>query len=250
MYKIRLGTFEGPFDLLVYLIENSRMDIYDIQISDITGQYLEYIEEMKNMDIAVSSEFMVLAAQLIEIKTKMLLPRNKDAGEGVVEEDPRNELVEKILEYRKFKSAAEILEEKEAEAARVYEKPQEDISEYTSQPDEYISLDMGQFVKAFKSFLHRKQKLEDVKKRYVRVNRERESAENRMGYIRNVFRMKKVRRIPFSELVVNASDRYDVVLSFTSLLEMMKARQLDAEQNGIYGDITVEAMEDFNKYDN
>lgn len=250
MYKIKLGTFEGPFDLLVYLIENARMDIYDIKISEITGQYIAYLEEMKKMDVAVGSEFMVLAAQLIEIKTRMLLPRNTDIGEGIVEEDPRAVLVEKILEYRKFKEVARILEERESEAVRVFEKPQEDISEYQNQPDEYLNLDIEQFIRAFKGFLHRKQKVEEVKKRYVRVKRDRESSENRMVYIRSVFRMKKTRRVPFSDLVVNAKDKYDVILSFTSVLEMMKARQLDAAQKVTYGDITVKAMEDFEKYDN
>ena len=158
MYKIKLGTFEGPFHLLVYLIENARMDIYDIKISEITGQYIAYLEEMKKMDVAVGSEFMVLAAQLIEIKTRMLLPRNTDIGEGIVEEDPRAVLVEKILEYRKFKEVARILEERESEAVRVFEKPQEDISEYQNQPDEYLNLDIEQFIRAFKGFLHRKQK--------------------------------------------------------------------------------------------
>lgn len=250
MYKIKLGTFEGPFDLLVYLIENARMDIYDIKISEITGQYIAYLEEMKKMDVAVGSEFMVLAAQLIEIKTRMLLPRNTDIGEGIVEEDPRTVLVEKILEYRKFKEISRILEQRESEAMRVFEKPQEDISEYRNQPDEYLDLDIEQFIRAFKGFLHRKQKVEEVKKRYVRVKRDRESSENRMVYIRSVFRMKKTRRVSFSELVVNAKDKYDVVLSFTSVLEMMKARQLDAVQKVTYGDITVKATEDFEKYDN
>lgn len=244
-YKIKLDTFEGPFDLMVYLIEHSRMDIYDIQISEITGQYLEYIEKMKELDVNLGSEFLVLAAQLIEIKTRMLLPRNKEEGDGVVLEDPRDELVQKLLEYRKFKEISEVLKKKEEEALCIYEKPQEDISEYTENPDELLDIDTAQFVKAFGIFLHKKKKVEEVRKRYVRIQRERETTENKMAHIRNVFRLGNVRKVSFKELVTNALDKYDVVLSFTSVLEMMKARQLDAHQKVTYGEITVEAVEDF-----
>lgn len=245
-YKIRVGDFEGPFDLLVYLIENARMSIYDIQISVITKQYLEYVNELKNMDVNLGSEFMVLAAQLIEIKAKMLIPRNTESADGIVEEDPRSQLVERILEYRRFKEASKLLEQREEDNLRIYEKPQEDISEYQNNPDEYLSLSTDEFLKAFNAFLHRKQKVEEVRKRYVRVKRERESVDDRMMRIRNVFRLKKVRKVSFKELVADAKDKYDVVLSFTVMLEMMKARQLNADQNVIYGEITVTSLEEDN----
>ena len=96
-YKVRLQSFEGPFDLLVYLIENAQMSIYDIRISEITRQYLAYIEDMKAMDFNVATEFMVLAATLIDIKSKMILPRATVEGEVLLEEDPRIELVERLL---------------------------------------------------------------------------------------------------------------------------------------------------------
>ena len=99
-YKVKIQSFEGPFDLLVYLIENAQMSIYDIEISSITRQYLDYIEAMQDMDIAVSTEFMVLASSLIEIKSKMILPRISQSGEVIMEDDPRSELVERILEYK------------------------------------------------------------------------------------------------------------------------------------------------------
>ena len=105
-YKVKLQTFEGPFDLLVYLIENAQMSIYDIEIKSITGQYLEYIKAMQEMDIAVATEFMVLASSLIEIKSKMILPRISESGENMIEEDPRRELVARLVEYKRFKQAA------------------------------------------------------------------------------------------------------------------------------------------------
>ena len=139
-YKVRLHSFEGPFDLLVYLIENARMDIYDIRISEITEQYIEYVNEIKKTDVAAATEFMVLAATLIDIKSRMILPRPKPLEGGDYEEDPRSALVEKLLEYRRFKECAEMLKEREELTALIYEKPQEDISEYTDSPDELLRL--------------------------------------------------------------------------------------------------------------
>ena len=125
------------------------MSIYDIQISEITKQYLTYIEEMKSMDFNVATEFMVLAATLIDIKSKMILPRATVEGEVLLEEDPRSELVERLLEYKKYKRGAEELKEREDYMSLIYEKPQEDISEYLNQPDEYLDLDIKKFASAF-----------------------------------------------------------------------------------------------------
>lgn len=161
-YKVKLQTFEGPFDLLVYLIENAQMSIYDIEIKSITSQYLEYVKEMENMDVAVATEFMVLASSLIEIKSKMILPRISKSGDSVIEEDPRTELVSRLIEYKKFKRAAEVLRQQEETASDIFEKPKEDISEYLDNPDEYLSLDLKQFASAFSSFLEKKQRIEEV----------------------------------------------------------------------------------------
>ena len=127
-YKVKLQSFEGPFDLLVYLIENAEMSIYDIRISEITNQYLEYIRAMEENDINVATEFMVLASTLIEIKSKMILPRMSIEGQVMEEEDPRAGLVERILEYKRFKKAAEILQDRQEHCQRIFEKPQDDIS--------------------------------------------------------------------------------------------------------------------------
>ena len=237
-YKIRVGDFEGPFDLLVYLIENARMSIYDIQISVITKQYLEYVNELKNMDVNLGSEFMVLAAQLIEIKAKMLIPRNTESADGIVEEDPRSQLVERILEYRRFKEASKLLEQREEDNLRIYEKPQEDISEYQNNPDEYLSLSTDEFLKAFNAFLHRKQKVEEVRKRYERIERQRMSVEIRINQIREFFRTKL--KVLFSELISNDKSRFNKVITFMGLLELLKQGDVKATQEEKFGDITVE----------
>ena len=119
-YRVRLNVFEGPFDLLVYLIEHAQMSIYDIRIAEITEQYIQYISAMQDADINVSTEFMVLAAELLEIKSKMLLPRMKPQEEGGTYEDPRTELVQRLQEYKMFKEISRMLEEQyEQTAARL-----------------------------------------------------------------------------------------------------------------------------------
>lgn len=240
-YKVKLQAFEGPFDLLVYLIENAEMSIYDIRISEITSQYLDYIQTMKKMDVYVAAEFMVLASALIEIKSKMILPRTTLEGENLVEEDPRSELVARLLEYKRYKKAAELLEIQEEAASRVYEKPQEDISSYLEQPDEYLSLDIRQFANAFHLFIEKKQRVESVRRHYTRIERERAKMEERISYIAGLIRHSLGQVFHFKELIVNKKDRYDVVVTFMSLLEMVKNRLVKVEQATTYGDIQVTA---------
>lgn len=241
-YKVRLQTFEGPFDLLVYLIENAEMSIYDIKISEITSQYLAYINSMKEMDVYVASEFMVLASALIEIKSKMILPRMVDpAGGSVVEEDPRTELVQRLLEYKRFKQAAEILQEQEERCSHIYAKPQEDISAYLEEPDEYLRLDLAQFASAFNLFIQKKQKVDSVRRHYTRIERERARMEERISYIAGMLKKSIGQIFNFKEFIHNKKDRYDVVVTFVSLLEMAKNRIVSVDQKSIYGDIEVSA---------
>ena len=242
-YKVKLQSFEGPFDLLVYLIENAQMSIYDIEISQITGQYLEYIKSMKEMDIAVSTEFMVLAASLIEIKSKMILPRMSQEGEATIDEDPRTELVSRILEYKKFKRAAEILQNQEELCENIFAKPQDDISEYLDQPDEYLSLDLKQFANAFTGFVQRKHRIESVRRHYTKVEREKATIEGRITHIANSLRAKIGKIFNFKELIPNKKDRYDVIVTFVSLLEMAKQRVVNVKQETTYGNIEVSAGE-------
>lgn len=245
-YKVRLQSFEGPFDLLVYLIENAQMSIYDIQISEITKQYLAYIEDMKAMDFNVATEFMVLAATLIDIKSKLILPRTSAGGEVLLEEDPRSELVERLLEYKKYKKGAEELKRREDYMSLIYEKPQEDISEYLNQPDEYLDLDIKKFAAAFDQFLRKKQREEEVRAHYTKVERDKATMESRMVYIKDRFKnmfLKGIRRLNLKELIPDKKDRYDIVVTFVSVLQMMRDKYLDAEQRSVYGDIMVIAGE-------
>lgn len=253
-YKVKLPVFEGPFDLLVYLIENAQMSIYDIKISEITGQYLDYISTMQELNVMVSSEFMVLAAELLRIKSRMMLPKANAQMENLVEEDPRDELVSRIIEYKRCKAQAELLDKCQERMENVFSKPKEDISCYLDNPDEILAMDIESFAKTFKQFLHRKKKLDDTRKRYTIVERQRVKMENRMMYIKDTVLKKLVgdnRSMSFFELVPDQQNREDVVTSFLSVLQMTRENYLDVEQNGLYGDITVfkgkKKLEDFSK---
>ena len=247
-YRVKLNIFEGPFDLLVYLIEHARMSIYDIRVSEITTQYMAYIEQMQEADINPASEFMVLAAELLELKSKMLLPRKpveEDSGAGY--EDPRTELVEKLKEYKKYKAVSEMLRQRHSQAAAAIEKPQEDLAEYTGEPDEYLLLDAESFKKAFEAFLRKKKKLEEIKAHHIRSEKQKVTTELRMSNIRSFFKERPIgRRVDFEELVENKGDKYDISVTFSSVLEMMKQRTLDAEQEKLFGNIQVYATEHLN----
>ena len=238
-YKVKLNIFEGPFDLLVYLIENAQMSIYDIQISEITDQYLEHLDQMKQMNIEVTTEFMVLAAALIEIKSKMLLPRRSADDENIIEEDPRTDLVTRLLEYKRFKLLAAMMQEKEEESFHIYEKPQEDLTVFTNEPDEYLSLDIDKFVTAFENFLIRKQRMEEMERHYARLERQRETTEAKIVHIQDLLKESHKEFMYFKELLTPASDKYDIALTFVSMLEMLRQRRIEAEQKYNFGDITI-----------
>lgn len=245
-YRVKLNVFEGPFDLLVYLIEHARMSIYDIKISEITNQYIEYVNEMREADVTVSAEFMVLAASLLEIKSKMLLPRMVAAGDGVTElpEDPRTELVQKLIEYKKYKSISEMLEARREETAMSIAKPQEDLSEYTGEPDVYLSLDVDKFRSAFEEFLVKKKRLEEIKEHHKRSEKQKLTTELRMEDIKSFFREIGMQETNFKKLVQKKNDKYDVAVTFSSVLEMMKSRKLDAEQKKLFGEILVKPTDE------
>jgi len=243
-YKVKLDVFEGPFDLLVYLIENAQMNIYDIQVTEITNQYMAYIERAKALDIAIASEFLVLAAALIEIKSKMLLPRVRLTEEGGTElEDPRSELVARLLEYKRFKNAAELLEQTEERAMLIFEKPQEDLTQYTNEPDVYLKLDTKSFMMAFNRFLHSKKRVEEIKKRYRKPEVPRLTTEEKIDFIRKIFKVKNKRTVSFKELIQSEKDKYEVVVTFSSILEMARQRIIKVKQPVPFGDIKITESE-------
>jgi len=239
-YKIRLNIFEGPFDLLVYLIERAEMNIYDIQISVITRQYLDHLRMMEENDVAASSEFMVLAATLIDIKSKMLLPRLKEDGLEI--EDPRTDLTRKLVEYVRFKKAAAALEEQREFARLKLIKPQEDLLPYTGEPDIYLRMDMENFIQAFKNFIRRRIKGEEIQSIRRGIERERLSLERKVSFIERILasaRKAKQKILKFSDMLSGDTDRGDRVVTLIALLNMTQDGAMKMRQKTSFGEIEI-----------
>ena len=242
LYKVRIDKFEGPFDLLIYLLENARMDIYDIKVAEITEQYIGYLKEMEELNVEVDTEFIVLAAVLIRLKSRMLLPRINEAGEIEIVEDPRIELRGRLLDYMRIKKAAELLMAAEEYNLAVHEKPAEDMSVYMENPDEILQVSDEQMVNAFIQFLTRKRKVEEVTRRYSRVRRRKDTIETRINEMTEILERKFREgngKVLFYDLLPEKPDRYDITLSFMSLLSMIRNQGYDAEQNENFGEIKV-----------
>ena len=242
MYKVRIDKFEGPFDLLIYLLENARMDIYDIKVAEITEQYIGYLKEMEERGAEVDTEFIVLAAVLIRLKSRMLLPRMNQAGELEIIEDPRQELAGRLLDYMRTKRAAEMLQAAEEYNLAIHEKPAEDMSAYLENPDEILKASDEQLVNSFILFLTRKKRVEDVSRRYQRVRRRKDTIEARIKDMSDLLEKKFKEgsgKVLFTELLPEEPDRYDITLSFMSLLSMIKNQNYDAEQAENFGEIKV-----------
>jgi segregation and condensation protein A len=206
-YHVRLTQFEGPLDLLLHLIRRDKINIYDIPISHITREYLSYIEIMQELRLEVAGEFFVMAATLMRIKVQMLLPRRPEDEE---EEDPREELVRNLLEYRKFKEAA---------------RP-------TAGGEEPVLMEVSIFdlVDAFKKVM------DDLKKQIsYRIEKESCTVEEKIGHIRG--RLNGRSEILFTELFSGKTDRVEIIVTFLAILEMVRLGELSARQMKSGGDV-------------
>lgn len=243
-YQVRLPAFEGPFDLLYHLIEEQKVNIYDIPISTITAQYLDYLHMMEILDMEVASGFLVMAATLLEIKSRMLLPRDKpQAGEietgdedldgAPYEEDARRELVDKLVEYRRFKLMALELREMERKNSRIFTR----AGSYDLQPEQILQINLTAFdLRALYEGLVRRRLNPPIH----RVVVDRIGLEARIDEIRRVLNDLRHRRdVPFNDLVRGRKDRYDVVLSFMAILEMFKLGECDIAQADNFSPITI-----------
>lgn len=236
-YKIVLESFEGPLDLLLKLISKTKIDIYDIPIHLITKQYMDYIYNMERMNLEIASDFLVMASTLIEIKSKMLLPKEKVLFEDEeFDVDPRDELVRRILEYKKFKEAAEELKEFEKEKAKTYYKPKEDLSIYEDGIIDFESFDVDLLIKSLNSMLSKRGMIEeniDV----IQISRDEYTISECMN---NIFdKLRKTNQIKFSELIDFNSKKNEIIAYFLSLLEMIKTKDVLVKQEHIFSDLTI-----------
>ncbi len=242
--KFKLESFEGPLDLLLHLIEKNKVNIYDIPIVEITDQYLEYIDEMKKQDLDVMSEFLVMAATLLNIKSKMLLPK-----EAVVEEeaeDPRAELVQQLLEYKMYRTYAYELRDRQVDANQIFYKvptiPDEVLAyEEPVDMEELISdLTLNKLNVVFQSVIKRqKNRVDPVRSRFGEIKKEEVSVEDKMIEVSEYARNHKT--FSFRELLEKQSSKVQIVVTFLVILELMKAGEIRIVQENIFDDIQIES---------
>ncbi|MCR5396412.1 MAG: segregation/condensation protein A [Lachnospiraceae bacterium] len=243
--KFKLEAFEGPLDLLLHLIDKNKVNIYDIPIVEITDQYLEYIDEMKRQDLNVMSEFLVMAATLLNIKSKMLLP--KEVVEEEEEEDPRAELVQQLLEYKMYKTYAYELRDRQVDANQIFYKvptiPDEVLAyEEPVDVDELISdLTLNKLNVVFQSVLKRqKGRVDPVRSRFGEIKKEEVSVDEKMTEISAYAKSHK--RFSFRELLEKQSSKVQVIVTFLVILELMKSGEIHIVQENIFDDIQIESQ--------
>ena len=230
----KLDEFSGPLDLLLHLIKENKMDILNIEMEKITDQYMEYLNKMEEMNLEVTSNYLVLASELLYIKSKMLLPRPKDEEEGE-EEDPRSELVTRLLEYQTYKEITKTLKEKEELRKEIYTKAPEDMKDFMTEGVNITDeLNIDDLVDAFKKFLLRQKENKPI---HTQVTEKEVTVAERRKRIKDIiFRKKKV---SFFELFEDYSREY-VVATFLAVLEMAKAGELTIKQEKTFDDIICE----------
>lgn len=234
-YEVKIDAFEGPLDLLLHLIKESKVDIWEIEIVDITTQYLDYIKRMESLNLNIASEYLVMASELIEMKSKLLLPRYQEKEEDE-EEDPRETLIQRLIEYQQYKDITEKFKELSEIRQEVYTKVPESLKEYQ---EDGITMNgdvtLEDLMKAFEKFLKRK---EEEKPLSTTVTRKEISVEERRKSIRHILSTK--RKVDFFELFDIVTKEY-IVVTFLAVLEMARKNELIIRQENNFDQIIVEA---------
>lgn len=238
-YQIKLPVFEGPFDLLFHLIEKNEVDIYDIPIARITEQYVEYLANMQMLDLELASEFLVMAATLLSIKARMLLP--KPPVETVEEDeelglDPRDELVERLLEYKKFKQLAEFLKDRETSQEKIYTRPNEEdmFVHLFSEENPLQGINMENLLGALQEVLERAAEAELSGE----ITRDEVSMRDKMKEIMHRLIIKP-KGIAFCDMFRLMATRVEIVVTFLALLELIKLGKIRVHQSNSFGEIMI-----------
>lgn len=242
---VKLEVFEGPLDLLLHLIDKNKVSIYDIPIVLITQQYLEYIAAMETKDMDIMSEFLVMAATLVNIKSKMLLPR--DEKEEEEEEDPRKELMERLLEYKMYKYMSFELKDKQMDAEKVVFKtpsiPPEvvDFKEEVNLEELLSEITLNKLYAIFKSVMKKQvDKIDPIRSKFGQIEKEDVNQEEKMEFI-ELF-AKKHHKFSFRAMLEEQSSKMEVIVTFLGILELMKTGKLSIIQENIFDDILITYM--------
>ncbi|WP_304975796.1 segregation/condensation protein A [uncultured Acetatifactor sp.] len=241
----KLETFEGPLDLLLHLIEKNKVDIYDIPIVEITAQYLDYIRQMETNDMNVMSEFLVMAATLIDIKCRMLLP--KEVDEEGEEEDPRAELVQKLLEYKLYKYMSLELRDRQVDAAKNLYREQKlppEVALYKP-PLDYDQLigdmTLSRLHEIFKTIIRRQEeKIDPIRSRYGNIEKEEIDMDVKLLYVEAYAR--EHRHFSFRRLLEKQASKMEIIVTFLIVLELMKTGRISINQENLFDDIMITWM--------
>lgn len=243
--SVKLDAFEGPLDLLLHLIEKNKVNIYDIPIVEITNQYMEYIAEMKRNDLNVMSEFLVMAATLIDIKSRMLLPAVQTEEEEEAE-DPRAELVQQLLEYKMYKCMAYELRDRQMDAERVlFKEPTipAEVAEYEEPVDiqELVSdLTLAKLNSIFKSIMKKQvDKIDPVRSKFGKIEKEEVSLSDKMAYLENYCLSHSY--FSFRSLLEAQSGKMEIIVTFLAILELMKTGKIFISQDKTFDDIKIQS---------
>ncbi len=245
--SVKLEAFEGPLDLLLHLIDKNKINIYDIPIIEITEQYLEYIRHMKTRDLDVMSEFLVMAATLVNIKSKMLLPIDQEEEENTA--DPRQELVERLLEYKMYKYISEELKDKQVDASRILFKPPtipKEIADYKENVDveELLSdLTLARLHAIFQSIVKKQaDKIDPIRSKFGKIEREEINLSVKLIQIQEYGLLH--RNFSFRNLLEAQHGKMEVIVTFLGILELIKIGRVNICQEDLFDDIRITYLAD------
>lgn len=232
-YKIKIEMFEGPLDLLLYLVKKDHLNIYDIPIAKVTEQYLQYLNLMQMLDLNVAGEFLVMSATLMQIKSKMLLPAEEGVSAEEQQEDPREELVRRLLEYERFKEIAQDLRQKETDQREVFKRPR---SEAEKAPDEkkdvYFEASIFDLINAFS------RALKDIPKEvFYEVVKDKFTVEEATHEILHLLLVKS--EVKLSEIFGRAKNKLEIIVNFLAVLELIRMKEITARQSELFQEIEI-----------
>lgn len=243
--EFHINEFNGPLDLLLHLIEKNKFNIFDIPIVEITEQYLDYVNAMQESDLDIMSEFLVMAATLISIKAKMLLPKEEEKEEE--EEDPRAELVRRLLEYKMYKYASLFLKDMELDAGRAYYKGEsipDEVKQYKEEidPAEVVGdTTLAMLNDIFNQVMKRTvDRVDPIRSKFGTIEKEEVSLETKMEEIKTS--MRGLRGINFRTLLETQASRINVIVTFLAVLELMKIGELTIRQEELFGEIIIDSL--------
>ena len=242
--SVKLEAFEGPLDLLLHLIDKNKIDIYDIPIVEITNQYMEYIRAMQEKDLNIMSEFLLMAATLLDIKCKMLLP--VEVNEEGEEEDPRQELVEKLLQYKMYKYMSYELKDRQLDGERLLFK-EETLPDEVKEYKEPVNLDallegitLSKLHAVFQDVMKKQyNKIDPVRSVFGKIEKEEVTVEEKMDYLQEY--IQSHRQFRFRELLQKQSSKIQIVVTFLAILELMKTGMIVVEQENTFDEIVITA---------